>query len=274
MKALLTHLVAAAAAVGLYVAWAGGNWLWTENDIVIGPELQWQLAEKFRQTWQRMPTDDEQQALVDDYLRSEMAYREALTAGLGRDDVVVRSKLRELLEDEARRAAEDEPPSRAQLQDWLDRNPDEFRTGRQTSLRQVFFDDDGKTIGADAAARFMLGRLQNQDMPDDISEYGDASPVPNDLMNVSEDDIAVVFGTGFLDRLSELQMGTWSGPLRSRLGIHLVYVADRGAGSLPTLAEVEDAVYESWLKAERERTVEAMYARLRSQYDIVVVENP
>lgn len=126
-------------------------------------------------------------------------------------------------------------------------------------------------IGADAAARFMLGRLQNQDMPDDISEHGDPSPVPNDLIDASEDDIAVIFGRDFLDRLSELPTATWNGPLRSNLGIHLVFVIGRIAGEVPELADVEDDVYNSWLEAERERAVEEMYDQLDAMYDIKVV---
>jgi len=274
MKALFTHLAAAVAAIGLCYAWAGGHWRWSENDIVVTAQVQQQLTEKFRQTWQRLPEEQERQAMIDDYLRSEMAYRQALSNGLASRDVVVRGKMRELLEDEARQSAEELPPNRAQLQDWLNKNSDEFRIGRQTSFRQVYFDDNGKMIGADAAARFMLGRLQNQDMPGDISEHGDASPVPNDLIDVSEDDIAVVFGREFLERMSELPTGAWNGPLRSSLGIHLVFVIGRSSGKVPELTDVEDAVYDSWLKAERDRAVEELYGRLSSQYDVTVVSNP
>lgn len=273
MKSLFTHLAVAVAAVGLCYAWTDGQWRWSANDIVVTPDKQRQLAETFRQSWQRLPSKEEQQTLVDDYVRSEMAYRQAVDNGLGSRDVVVRNKLRELMEDEARRSAEYEPPSREQLQDWLVDNTDQFRIGRQTSFRQVYFDDQGKTIGADASARFMLGRLQNQDMPEDISEYGDASPVPNDLLEVSEDDIAVVFGREFLERITELPLGTWNGPLRSRLGIHLVYVFDRSAGKIPELADVEDAVYASWLQAERASAVEKMYDGLRQNYDIRIVDS-
>ena len=47
------------------------------------------LATTFARTWQRSPSPRELQGLVEDYVREEVFYREALAIGLDRDDTVI-----------------------------------------------------------------------------------------------------------------------------------------------------------------------------------------
>jgi hypothetical protein len=49
--------------------------------IVITPERIDQLAAGFNSVWRRMPTDDELDALIDEDVREEVYYREALALG-------------------------------------------------------------------------------------------------------------------------------------------------------------------------------------------------
>ena len=56
------------------------------------------LAAGFEKTWQRPPTDEELKGLIDDWVREEIATREALALGLDKDDTVIRRRLRQKLE--------------------------------------------------------------------------------------------------------------------------------------------------------------------------------
>ena len=49
----------------------------------------------FSRTWQRPPTQQELDGLVEDYIREEVLYREALAMGLDRDDTIVRRRMRQ-----------------------------------------------------------------------------------------------------------------------------------------------------------------------------------
>src|SRR5215813_12500050 len=53
------------------------------------------LVTGFTRTWQRPPSKDELRGLVRDYVREEVAYREALAMGLDRDDTIIRRRLRQ-----------------------------------------------------------------------------------------------------------------------------------------------------------------------------------
>jgi hypothetical protein len=52
------------------------------------------LAATFTRIWQHPPTDQELQGLIQDYIREEVLYGEALALGLDRDDTVIRRRLR------------------------------------------------------------------------------------------------------------------------------------------------------------------------------------
>jgi hypothetical protein len=57
-----------------------------------------QLAQGFERVWQRPPTQPELDGLVEEFVREEIYYREALAMGLDRDDTIVRRRMRQKLE--------------------------------------------------------------------------------------------------------------------------------------------------------------------------------
>ena len=56
------------------------------------------MVETFTRTWQRPPTEEEVKSLVEDFVRNEIYYREALAIGLDRDDAVIRRRMRQKME--------------------------------------------------------------------------------------------------------------------------------------------------------------------------------
>ena len=63
----------------------------------------------FTRTWQRPPTAQELAGLIEDYIREEVLYREAVAMGLDRDDIIVRRRLRQKLEFLTEETAERHP---------------------------------------------------------------------------------------------------------------------------------------------------------------------
>ena len=54
-----------------------------------------QLIARFGRTWQRPPSEAEVRGLVDDFIRDEIYYREALALGLDRGDALIRNRMRQ-----------------------------------------------------------------------------------------------------------------------------------------------------------------------------------
>jgi hypothetical protein len=228
------------------------------------------LASGFARTWRRPPTRAELEGLVDEWVREEVLYREAIARGLDRDDAVVRRRLRQKLEFLADDLADLVEPNEDQLADWLAEHADRYRQPPRLALRQVYLSPDRRGDRAEDDARELLESLRVEGAAADLTELGDPLMLPDELELQPLDQIERVFGPGFGEDLLELEPGTWEGPVASSYGLHLVLVVEREDGRLPALEEVRGDVERDWMTARREELAETFYQGLRSRYEVEV----
>lgn len=240
------------------------------GEIVVSQGQVEHLAAGFARTWQREPSIEELAGLVSDFVREEVYYREALALGLDQDDTVIRRRLRQKLEfifDDVAARAE---PSEAELQAYLLAHPDAFRREPRLSFRQVYLNPDRRGPRVEADAAQLLAQLRQAGTDLDAAALGDATLLESAFADVSPSDVAAQFGADFADRLMELAVGAWQGPLKSGLGLHLVQVSERRDATLPVLAEVRDQVRREWDKARRAELKELSYRELLARYTVIV----
>lgn len=248
-----------------------GNQTWHQDrKIVISANQQTAIKSKFERTWQRPPSELEIKQLLDVFIRRELAYREASKLELGRDDAIIRRRLQQNLEALSADEAVHVPASREALQSYLNDHADEFQVDPLLTFRQIHFDNTQHAISADATARFILGKLRNQALDEDISRLGDPTILPFLFEEVRSSDIAPIFGQAFISMLSDAAVGEWVGPIPSTLGLHLIHIDNKTAGQVPELDEIEDSVREAWLSARRKTAIDDMYLELAQQYKISI----
>lgn len=245
-----------------------------DGRIVVTPGRIEQLVTAYVRTWQRPPTAEELNGLIEDYVKDEVLYREALALGLDKDDTVIRRRMRQKFEFLAEDAAATTPPSDRDLQAWLDRHPDKFRADPKMALRQVYVNATRRGAAATQEAKRLLARLNAAGGKDDVSELGDPTMLPHELALSSVGEIARVFGDGFAQAIAGMEPGRWVGPVRSSYGLHLVYVRERTAARARPLAEVRDEVQREWLTARRKEVADAKYRALRAGYAVVIERPP
>ncbi|MCG6928802.1 MAG: peptidyl-prolyl cis-trans isomerase [Acidobacteria bacterium] len=266
----LVHFLLIGAALFLLFRWTGGSGGPDSNRIVIGPGQVEHLAVGFSRTWRRPPTPEELKGLIDDYVREEMATREARSMGLDREDTVIRRRLRQKLEFLVEDAAEAVPPTDAELQAWLDTHPEDYRREPEVAFEQVFLSPDRRGDDLEADAQKLLQQLQALGPDADIEGLGDSIMLPGDFDLAPLTVAARMFGAEFAERLGELEPGSWVGPIPSGYGLHLVFVRERIEGREPELDDIRDAVARDLLTRRRKEQLEAMYERLLEQYDVVI----
>ena len=130
------------------------------NRIVMSSGQVEQLAANFKRTWMRPATETELAALIENYVRDEVFYREALAMGLDQSDSVVRQRMRLklefLLEDLSSENVTDEV-----LLGYLREHPDKFRTQAQVSFQQVYLNPDRRADLAMPRRKTMLASLND-----------------------------------------------------------------------------------------------------------------
>ena len=240
------------------------------DEIFISKGQQENLLNTFSRTWQRPPTPQEFQGLLKDYIRQEIAYRESKQMGLEDNDIVIRRRLRQKLELLAEDVASLAAPSDKELQAYLDTHSEEFMVEPRLTLRQVYFSRDRRGAAAEQDALTLLQRITTDGPEGAFETFGDPLPLPAELQNLREGEIARLFGSVFTDGLKGIETGRWSGPVESGFGIHLVFIEERVEGRAPGLDEVRGAVQREWLSKRRVEAVDSLYERLAENYTIEI----
>ncbi len=235
------------------------------DTIVVGPERIERLARGFQAVWRRPPTDDELRTMIDDFVREEIYYREALALGLDRNDTVVRRRLRQKMEFLTDTGAQILEPAAGELEAYFAANEQAFRRGPRLAFEQIFL---GQNPGPESVKR-SLGALQS-DLVADPSGLGETSLLPAQLGLSPPEAVNGVFGSGFFERLVELTPGVWAGPVASGYGVHLVRIGERLTDRTPPLEEIRDRVLRDWKAAKARELRELFYVRLRGRYAVEI----
>lgn len=265
----LVHFLALGALIfGAYTALNDG----TDNDreIVVSVGQQEHLLTTFTRTWQRPPTPEEFQGLVEDWIRQEIAYREGQAMGLDSGDTVIRRRLRQKLELLAEDVVDLDEPTEQELQAFLERNQDVYEAEARYNLRQVYFSPDRRGDEAVRDAEQALVLLSSGDLALDPALVGDPLPLPHRLDDEAEGALARQFGRAFAKGLEGLPLGEWSGPVESGFGLHLVQLEARRAGRPLSLEEARSAVARDLVAERRQAAIDRLYERLAERYTISV----
>ena len=252
------------------------------EEIVITEGQVGALILGFEKVWQRLPTQQEQDGLLQGYIREEVMYREALVMGLDRDDAIIRRRLQQKLEFLTDDIASLDEPTEEELQTFLTENPELFREQARFSFEHIYFNvsERGASAMTDAESTLIdLQQLNGSDGGERPIATADPSRLGDQLLMLEtrfhqayELEIRRALGSQFFDQLQSLPTGSWQGPLESGFGLHLVYVSSHIEGDPPQLADVLNAVTREWTSRKRTETNEAFYAAMRNRYIVTVAE--
>jgi hypothetical protein len=266
---LLHFLVLGAALFGLF-GLVGKKQTEQRATIVVSTAQIENLWSGFARVWQRPPTAQELQGLIEDHIRSEVYYREAKSLGLDRDDVVIRRRLQLKMEVMAEGMTATEP-SDEELKAYLAAHPDKFRSEDRVSFRQVFFSAGRRTEPRDDAKQ-VISKLADGKI--EIAAIGDRFLLGDTFRAMTRSEASRSFGVDFANQLVALEPGRWQGPIASSYGLHFVFVDEREHGTLPPLDAIRQAVSRELINARRIEAQDKLYRALRDRYEITVEAPP
>ena len=227
-----------------------------------------QLESGFTKTWMRSPTQSELEGLIEDYIRNEVFYREALAMGLAEDDQVIRNRMRQKLELMMDNMASVNVPSQQMLEAYLQENADDFKEDYQVSFIQVFVNPE-KQSDPQGVAMNLLRQLQEGARPEDL---GDRTLMGYSFPDYSQTDVGRRFGSDFARQVAQVEPGVWSGPLNSAVGVHLIRIDRFESGTMPELSKIRSSVEREWMARKKSELKDAAYEKLLDGYDIQIEE--
>jgi len=221
--------------------------------------------------WQRPPTSDELRNLVEERVREEILYREAIALGFDRGDTIVKRRMAQKMEFLSDDVSDLREPSLEELKKWYAKNGSEFATPARVTFRHVYFSPDKRGAQAQAAAQQALEKIDKTGDPAKAMTLGDRFMFQDFYADSTSDQMANVFGTKFAEALVNLKTGSWNGPIESGLGWHLVWVESIVPKNVPEFEEVDlKDIKSQWLSAQRLETKRRLFTAMRERYEIVL----
>jgi len=236
--------------------------------VVTGADLMQQRA-AFMRTWQREPTSDELRGALEQHIRQEVLYREALARGYDRDDLVVRRAMQQKMEFLAASQALQEPPTEEEIEAFFALRQERYRLPAVLSFSQIYLSPDKRGVGAEQAAIDLLAQLRAED-PNarDLGSYGDAIMLETSYAGQTERDVAAAFGELFAEAVTRLPIGEWQGPVSSGYGLHLVKVVEREESRVPEWREVAGRVISDMEFEAKASAKDQLYQEIAQNYEV------
>ena len=272
----LVHFLVLGAAL-----FAGSRWIKpgerapANRQIVMTLDDLRQLQVGFAAQWQRAPTEQEMLGLIENRIKEEILYREALAMGLDKDDTIVKRRMAQKMEFLAEDVSASHEPTTAELKAYFDQNTKMFTEPARVTFRLLYFSPDkrGKRAWSDAneALKKLAGKPASWT---GAAALGDPFMFQDYMADRTPDQIAKDFGPPFAKTLFVQKPGAWTGPIESGYGWHLVFVdtltPERGAA----FEEVEPDVKTAWLATRKADAWDKAYTEMRSKYELVLPAPP
>ena len=240
--------------------------------VISASEIEW-MQTSWQKRWNRPPTAEEFDGLIQQYIKETVLYREALTMGLNKHDMVIRRRLAQKLEFLAKDLVALTPPTEEELQAYFEEHQARYQAPTLYTFTQVFIDPDKRGDATlDDAEKIKATLIAKGDAIEDAGALGDDFMLQNYYPEKDPVEIQKNFGSGFTESLAELSPGQWHGPVLSGYGVHLVYVSSVNEPAAPVFADLADRVTQDWKMERGEELNEKFYASLRERYTVVIEE--
>ncbi len=238
--------------------------------ILVDADVVARLANLYEVQFGSRPSQARLDALIDDYVRQEVSFREALKMGLDQNDEIIRRRLVQKWEFLERDLVVIADPSDAALERYYEENRAQFTDPATVTFSHVFFSpDSGGRDAAKRRAEAFLGRVQSQRVLG-APDGGDRFPLQRDYAGLNNLDVAQLFGQyPIVDVLFSSPTGQWVGPVESGYGWHVVFISRRKAATLPPFATVKERVKHAYLEVKRREASEKKFEETKLGYAVV-----
>lgn len=268
VKDPFVHFIALGALIFLFFAIRGEGGGAVDREVIVSTADVARLEALWQSQYSRPPTTSERAAIIENHIREEVLYREAMSLDLADDDIIVRRRLVQKFLFLSEDLMEIAVPADAELEAWYEENRARYLVSPQTSFRHVYLSAERRGEAARSDAVVLVARLQRDEGA--WRALGDPFMLQREYVARKENQIAELFGAGFAGRLAALEPGAWAGPVRSAYGWHAVKILQRAPQSLPLLEDIRSEVLGDYKAEKKDEANRAFYKAVRARYSVTL----
>ena len=228
----------------------------SERVITVTRAMRQAMSENFDEDRERKATPAELSAMIENWVASEILYREGKALGVDRGDDAIRDRIAYKLQLLIFSQLEEPVGDEATLRAWFAAHRDRFDEPERVSFYLGLPTDE-------ATARQHLAAIQAGADPDELQRTTRA------IIGRPIGSLAASFGDGFRDALLGLPLEQW-GVLQSSEGWHVVRLDSRRPGVPARFEDNQDEIVRTWTTDEKRRRAWEAVQRLRANYTVRV----
>jgi hypothetical protein len=273
---LIQFLIIGACIYGAYALFGAPEEDFRDTRVHVDADRIDAFISEWESRWNRPPTREEIEGLIQSYIKEDILFRQAVSMGLNEDDPITRRRMAQKLEFLTSDLAMMAQPAEGELEQYFNDNSEAYRKPDRMTFSQVYFNPDARGDSTLDDAAESLAKLQAAGEPtrESILQTGDSFMLQSDFVQVTAVEAARQLGTGFVEAVVQLEPGAWHGPVLSGYGVHLVYVYGIETSPPAQFEDVQTAVLENWQLQQREKFNAEFFENLKARYEIVIDEIP
>ena len=270
LKEPLLHFLLLGAALFYFYSLVNDNQA-NDNEITLSAAKIVQLKYSFEKTRQRPPSEEELNALVNNYFKEQVAYQKGVEMGLLDGDSIIQKRIQQKVEFMVEDSVSRIEPDDAELSSFLKEHQDDYRSEQVFSFVQLYFDPSKHRDVTEILTK-TLARITALDESEHtavkLMPLSDNIFLDYQYTDVSHAFVARYFGCNFANSLVKLSMNTWQQEIQSGYGMHIVKLKTKQGGELQPLAAVRDQVKQAWLNEQRKQSLAKFYQSLFVEYQV------
>lgn len=226
------------------------------NNIIASWEMQ----------WKRLPTDEELKNLVQQNIKQEIFYQEALKMNLDHNDEIIKRRLSQKMQFLSNDLAAMNEPSDEDIQKYYDLHFTAYLSPYKFSFYQIVFNQDNRNDPLGDAEAFM-SQINNLSI-EEVKTKGDTLPFPFFFENIDADELNRQLGNDFSKSLEKIKKGSWTGPVQSGFGYHLIYLTDKTGPQIPEIESIKDDLLRDMEYDNQKQLNDLIFTELKKNYSI------
>ena len=219
-------------------------------------------------------SQSERERLIDDYIREEALYREALKLGLDADDYVMRQRMVQKLEFVGDAVAVSPVPEPDDIAAYYAAHRQDYYQSPELTFTHVFISFISRTRElALHEAHALLNTLNDDNAGfNDATRYGERFLFHTNYVGRTYEDVSGDFGVEASDLIfsGDTPVAKWFGPVETVYGAHLIFISKRTPGRFPSLDEIKTVVVEDYKREVQRQQRDALTDAIVQRYTPVI----
>lgn len=229
------------------------------------------MAEMWASRWNRPPTKEEMEGLINQRVEETILFREAKKIGLDKNDDIIRQRMSQKVEFLSNDLSKADSVTSEEAQIYFEKNINTYTKPENITFFQLFVNPNtyGDTIDEEIEERLAI--LNTIDASSsEINEYGDSFSLQSYFPDKDQLELSKLFGSAFAASVFDLESDQWLGPVDSQYGKHMVYVIHKNPPVIPDFESIDEVVV-SDLQRKKQAVVNELYIEsILSRYEVII----